>query len=277
MKYKTSVTGLLVLVLLLGSGIVFAQEQPASDAEAEAPADEITTYGDYTVKAYSISLYGGLFSGDTFFELPPVASDRTFVEQGTNRVMGYDGEWLPLDPEIWDAPRKTIKSGSTFGITIGVFLSDLFHFDLDFSYSKTKATTTMQNNSDPDDIHRELVDEDPDISVFTGGVSLIYDGRPATFYNMFPYVGFGLGGVINRFSHLEDATGLYLMGVAGLKWEFTEWLSAFGQVNVRTFSMATQEVEYNTQVTYTQFVLGVSFFIDVLPPEVRAAHEAAQN
>jgi hypothetical protein len=144
MKYKTSVTGLLVLVLLLGSGIVFAQEQPASDAEAEteAPAEEFTTYGDYTVKAYSISLYGGYFSGDTFFELPPVDDERTFVEQGTNRVMGYDGEWLPLDPELWDAPRKTITSGYTVGGTIGVFLSDLFHFDLDFSYSKTTATTT---------------------------------------------------------------------------------------------------------------------------------------
>jgi hypothetical protein len=33
-------------------------------------------------------------------------------------------------------------------------------------------------------------------------------------------------------------------------------------------------LEYSKQVTYTQAFLGLSYFFDVIPPDIRAAHEA---
>lgn len=262
----------LTLVLLLitagTASCVLAQEA------AEA-ADESLTYDDYTVKAYSLSLYGGYFSGGTFFELPPIADDRTFVEEGTNRVMGYNGEWLPLDPAVYDAPRKRIESGGGFGGTLGIYLSDVFHMDLSLTMSKSKATTTMlyRNPNDPENPYREKVDEDDSFNSYTGGVNLIYDIRNASFAGMFPYVGFGLGGVINSFTVLDDKTALFFEGVGGLRLHLAGDFSLQAQVNLRTFSFLTEELNYSQQVTFANFFVGVSYFIDVVPADVRAARD----
>lgn len=235
---------------------------------------EEPTYDDYTVKAYTLSVFGGYFSGDTFLSLPPLA-DRTFVEPGSNDVMGYDGEWLNLDPNIYDAPTKTIESGTGWGTAVGIYLSDAFHLDLSLTFASASATTDMLNSNpqDPENPYVERVDEDSDVKVYTGGVALMYDAHSFRLFGIYPYVGFGLGGVINSFTKLEDKTGFYFRGIGGLKYDISRKFILFGQANLTTFSFPTEELSYTTQVTYFDFYLGLSLFIDVLPADVRAAHE----
>lgn len=246
--------------------------------EADAAADDgRLTYDDITVKAYTVTIFGGYFSGGTFLELPPIDNDRTYVEQGSDVVWGYDGEPLPLDPELYDGPIKKIDPGSSIGGKLGVYLSDDFHIDLTASYSQARAITTVRNKRDRSSTYREEVDSDDGFSVILGGIDLVYDGNDFRIFGMRPFVGFGIGGVINSFSALDDATGLYFRGVGGLNVDLFSNLSLLGQVQVSTFSFSRQELEYSKQVTYGQAFVGLSYVIDVLPPEIRAAHEAEQE
>jgi hypothetical protein len=265
-----------------------AQDEPESATEpttsgrtspAEEPTDEEEplAYEDFTVKAYSLSFYGGRYSGGTFLDLPPIDNDRTFVEEGSDRVMGYDGNWLPLDPNLYDAPQKEIQPGPSFGGALGVYLSDAFHIDLTASYSQGKAVTTVRNKSaeDPENYFREQVDEDDGFSVLMGGANLVYDGNDFRIFGARPFVGIGVGGVINSFTVLDDATGLYFRGIGGLKIDLISSLSLLGQFEVTTFSFSRDELTYAKQMTYTQAFVGLSYFIDVLPADIRAAHDAA--
>ena len=90
-------------------------------------------------------------------------------------------------------------------------------------------------------------------------------------FGVTPRLGFGLGGVINRYSELEDITGLYLQGLFGLEYELFDNLSISGQVDVSTFAFQVEELGYSNMVAYKTYSLGISWFIDVIPPQVRAA------
>ena len=94
-----------------------------------------------------------------------------------------------------------------------------------------------------------------------GGVDKIIDLDSGEFRNML----------------LADVTGLYLEGNIGLNavlyknWQFG------GQVDLTTFAFDVEELGYSNMVNYVTFSLGLTVFLDVIPPEVRASHLAEQD
>ena len=51
-------------------------------------------------------------------------------------------------------------------------------------------------------------------------------------------------------------------------------LSLLGQVDLTTFAFDVDELGYSNIVKYTTFTLGLTWFIDVIPANVRAEHLA---
>ena len=289
------------LLLFLGLSLalaVAAQAQESPSPEYTEPVQrnmEILDYSEYRVKAYSISFYGGRFSGGTILELDSLGDRTRITEAGRpdelwpNDILAYNG--LPL-PEgrlkrddglryLYDSTRKEIKPGPLFGGRIGIFIADDFHLDLNGSYAKGKAVTTMvyQGEDDLDPLKGtvETVDEDDGFSVLRGGISLMYDAHPASFFGIVPRLGFGLGGVINSYTYLEDKTGLYLEGSLGLTRNIAGSVDIFAQVDLDMFSVDVEELGYSNMINYAMFSLGLTWFIDVLPPSVRADHIASQE
>lgn len=268
-----------LLALLLMAAAAFAQAPADNTAPADPLADEGVeeeTWDTYKVKAYSIQLFGGLFGGDEYLNLP-VMGDQTYVEDGSQRVMSFDGtlwELDELDYNIYDAPIKEIEDGITGGVRIGTYLSDNFHLDLAFSYTQTEAYLSMINKDDPENLVREEIDRDDNVQILRGAVEMMYDLHTVNFFGFEPYLGFGFGGIITSFSNLEDVGGLFLIGSAGMRYHVTESTSAFFQFDLTTYAMSRDEVHYNQTVTYTDIFAGVSFFIDRVPAEVRSRHEA---
>jgi len=266
------------LAAMLFVAAASAQETNDVDPlEAEAQP-EPETWQDYSIKAYTIRIFGGRFGGDEYLNLP-VLGPRTFEEINANRVMSYDGTWWEpgeLDYRIYDGPVKRIEDGYTFGLTIGAYLADQFHMDITFAYSSTEAVLTMVNTEDPDNQFREEIDRDPSVQVFRGSLQLTYDLDNFQFLGFHPYIGFGFGGVINRFSNLDDMGELFLVGTAGFQRQFSEQISFFMQANAATFAMGREELHYTTTMTYTDLTAGLSFFFDAVPADVRAQHVAQQ-
>ncbi|MEZ4388643.1 MAG: hypothetical protein R3D98_13950 [Candidatus Krumholzibacteriia bacterium] len=251
--------------------------------EASAPADPLDSEGEieetwdtYKVKAYTIQVYGGMFSGDRYLDLP-VMGQQTQVEEGTQRVMSYDGTWWDLDElnyNIYDGPIKTIEDGSTAGLRVGTYLADNFHMDLSLSFTKTEAVLTMVNKEDRNNLFREEIDRDPDVQILRGSLKMMYDLDSFDLLGVSPYLGFGFGGVITRYSNLEDVGGLFLVGTAGLRREIVGSTSAFVQFDMTTYAMSRDELNYSKTVTFTDIAAGLSFFVDVVPADVRSRHAA---
>lgn len=265
-------------MVLLSAAVALAQEAPAA-ADADPLEDEGVeeeTWDSYAVKAYTIQVFGGLFGGDTYLELP-VMGDQTEVEEGIQRVMSFDGDWWELDEldyTIYDGPTKTIEDGQTAGICIGTYLADSFHLDLSLAYTKTEALLTMVNTEDPDNLVVEEIDRDTDVTVLRGALKAMYDLNQVDFFGIRPYLGFGFGGVITRFSELDDVGGLFLVGTAGMSRKFGDTASVFAQFDLTTFAMSRDELEYTKTVTFTDMVMGVSFYLDRVPEDIRARHDA---
>ncbi|MCP4293837.1 MAG: hypothetical protein GY780_18560 [bacterium] len=275
----------LVLVFLLSAGLVSAQsDAPVTDAphdeEALAEdAEEYVSYSEYKVKAYSLTGFYGDFSGATYLENKPM-DDRTVQEDGAADILAYDGGVLLVsrDTDHYEAAHKEIQSGPAFGGRIGMFVNRDFHLDLVGYYATGKAVTSMQYTPDPvnnpSESQRVVVDEDPDFSLVKGGVHLAYDARPAKFWGITPTIGFGLGGLINRYSELNDKTALYLEGNLGFKVNLFDNISLAGQADLTTFAYDVDELGYSNIVKYKTYTLGITWFIDVIPPPVRSAHTA---
>lgn len=259
------------------------QATPSAVEAAEKPLE----WKDYKVKAYTLSFYGGSFSGATYLDLMPL-SPRTMVARGAYTVYAYDGTG-PLEQAVnmtasdatqrkYNAPRKEIKAGTAFGGRIGIYLADDFHFDLTGSYYSGKAVTSMLYNPDSSNPanswNRIDVDQDDGFAAYKGGISLMYDATPATFLGLKPLLGFGLGGVINRFSVLEDKTALYLEGNFGLSARPTKNLEIIARTDVAVFAFEVDELGYRNMVNYKDFMIGVSWFLDTVPADVRAKHLA---
>jgi len=264
------------VLAMVFSTVALAQEAPAPADPLESAGEVEETWDNFKVKAYTIQVFGGLFGGDTFLELP-VMGDQTEVEEGIQRVMSYDGTWWELDEldyTIYDGPTKTIEDGSTAGLRIGTYLADGFHLDLTVSYTKTEAILTMVNQEDPDNPFREEIDRDPDVQVLRGSLKAMYDLDQVDFFGIRPYLGFGFGGVITRFSNLEDEGGLFLVGTAGLTRKLAANASLFAQFDMTTFAFGREELHYTETVTFTDMMVGVSFFLDRVPEDIRGRHDA---
>ena len=118
------------------------------------------------------------------------------------------------------------------------------------------------------------MDEDDGYSLIKGGVHLAYDARPATFWGITPTLGFGLGGLINRYTVNEDKTALYLEGNIGLTTRIFGNVNLTWQVDLTNFAYQVDELGYSNFVKYTTYSLGLTWFFDVIPSEVRAAYMA---
>ncbi len=282
----TMILTLVFLLSLSGSGLLAQETDSTTNPSAADSADEVDMeileedlhFSDYMVKAYTLTGFYGTFSGATYLENQPL-DDRTVLEEGAGDIISFDGGVLleSRDTDHYDAATKEIKSGPAFGGRVGLYVNKDFHMDLVGTYATGKAVTTMRYMSNPDDPStavRVQVDEDPDFSLIKGGIHLSYDAQPATFFGITPKLGFGLGGMINRFSHLEDKTALYLEGNFGLETNISKNLSVIGQVDLTTFAFEVDELGYSNIVKYTTFTLGLSWYIDVVPASVRAEHLA---
>ena len=261
------------LVLALPAALACAQDAAAEDPlEADGEVEPELAWDDYLVKGYTVQIFGGAFNGAQYLDLP-VRGDRTQVEAGSDRVMSYDGTWWEpdeLDYTIYDGPVKTIEDGYTVGLKFGSFLSENFHIDLTLSYSATEAQLTMVNTNDPLNQFREEIDRDTSIQIYRGAASMMYDLQRFDLLGIYPYFGFGFGGIINRFSNLADTGGLYLLGSIGLQRHVAGTASFFLQFDMTTFPMSRDELNYTETVTYTDITFGISFFIDTIPSDVRA-------
>ena len=134
---------------------VAAQDVPAEDAEATAADSEDfepnLKYDDYTVKAYTLSFFGGGFSGTTYLENQELWP-RTVLTEGANDIVAYSGDVLQVSRDVnhYDAAHKKIEPGNVFGARVGIYIADNFHLDLVGSYATGKAVTSMLYTPDPD-------------------------------------------------------------------------------------------------------------------------------
>lgn len=280
MNLRTFSNLLLAGTLVSWSLVAVAQDVTASsdplDADPlESEIAEELTWKDYKIKSYTIQLFGGMFGGDTFLELP-VMGEQTEVQEGSQRVMGFNGEWWKLDEldyTRFDGPIKTLEDGTTFGFRIGAYLSDRFHLDLALAYSSTEAVLTMVN-TDEDDLPRVEIDRDPSVQVLRSSLQMAYDLNNFELFGFRPYLGFGFGGIITRFSNLGDEGGLFVVGTGGFRRHMAGSASAFIQFDLTTFTMARDELHYTETMSYTDITAGISFWVDVVPQDVRSLHEA---
>ncbi len=279
MKCRFYSAAILICGLLL-AGTAAGQPAVADDPlEAAPPAERELTWKDYSVKAYTIQVFGGWLGGAEYLNLP-VKGPRTFLP-GPDLVMSYSGSWWEaregeggLDYNKYDGPIKKIEDGYTIGLRIGSYLADQFHLDIGFAYSSTEAVLTMANKEDPENLVREEIDRDPNVQVLRGSLQMMYDLDDFAFLGFSPYLGLGFGGILNRFSNLPDVGGLFLIGTFGMRNRLTQDVSFFLQADLTTFAMSRDELHYNKTVTYKDLSAGVSFFFDTVPAEIRALHDA---
>lgn len=301
MNFRNFLSLILAFGLMLSGSILLAQEEtegpaapvPVEEAVQQEPApieEEILVYDDYTVKAYTITVFGGSFSGAKYLENMDLVP-RTVLAQGAGDILGY----MTLEPEIYDGDvllvsrdaehytgaHKEIKSGPAYGGRIGIYISDDFHLDILGTYASGEAVTTMLFTEDPVNApsksQRIEVDSDTGFKMYKGGLALMYDATPATFFGIVPRLGFGLGGIINRYSELADVTGLYLEGNIGLNYELFKNFQIGGQVDLTNFAYEVEELGYSNMVNYVTYSLGLTVFLDSVPEQVRASHLAAQD
>ena len=201
-------TATCILVLLLATAVSLAQDSaPVDPLEADADAESELTWDSYKVKAYTIQVFGGMFGGDEYLNLP-VTGDRTYLEEGSDLVMSYDGTWWETDElnyNEYKGPVKELEDGITMGVKIGAYLSNNFHLDMVLSYSSSEAVLTMTNVEDPDNYVVEEIDRDSGVEIYRGSLRAIYDINQVDLFGIEPYLGFGFGGVINR-SSLNSGT-----------------------------------------------------------------------
>lgn len=284
----------LALTLLATGNVLMAQEAdetdvpgpeapPAEEQEVVLPVEEEPlTYEDYNVKGYSLALWGGQYSGATYLENQPL-DVRTILTDEEYAINGFDGNVLEvsLDADRYTGATKEIQTGPAMGGRIGIYISDNFHLDLMGTYAQSEVVTTMVFTPDPEfapnSSSRVEVDRDTDFSMIKGGLALTYDAKPATFFGIMPRVGFGLGGIINSYSVLPDVTALYLEGNFSLNYDIIDDLALTAQIDVTNFAFEVDELGYSNMVNNYTYSLGLTWFIDVIPDDIRAAHEAEQD
>jgi hypothetical protein len=267
----------------LAAAVATAQTESGTDAEAEVTTEELTS----RVKSISMRFSGGYYAGTTYLDLP-IVDHRAQLADGSNTVTLFNGEVLDLGPERpengFDAPVKEIDPGEIYRLNIGFYLSDSFHIDLNVSYTRSRAILSMARfeddafvervyGSDLDHWYEGFYDEeryiggseDGDFKSYMGGISLAYDAHALKTLGLTPYFGTGFGGIINRFSVLEDKTALYFELFGGLTLPLSEGFHINAQFSATTFAFPTEEVTYSEQVTALTGTLGFTMLFDVKP------------
>ncbi len=285
MKRNLFVLLSLVCSLSLSAGFSFAQDPdsaPAEDLES-VELEPTLEYSDYTIKGYSLSFFGGQFSGATYLENQKL-TDRTVFTLGANDIMGFDGETLPQSQDFhhWDAAHKTIEAGPAYGARIGVYINDDFHLDIVGVYGTANATISMLQiaslDGDPNFEERRVdLMTDDNFKMYKGGFAFQYDANSAKFFGLRPQIGFGIGGIINRYNVLPDETALYLDGYLGLDFPITDKLNASIGADLSIFAFNVEELGYSNMVSYKTYHVGLSYFFDVLPKTVRSEHIAEKQ
>jgi len=235
-----------------------ASAQTDTEAETEPPLEELTS----RVKNISISFSGGYYSGTTYLNLP-IIDERAQLADGSNTVTLFNSEELNLGTERptngFDAPVKQIDPGEIYRLNIGFYLSDSFHIDLNASYSRAKAVLSMARFEDDlfiERVYGQELDqwyegfynetrfaggsEDSNFKSYMGGINLSYDAHALKILWLTPYFGTGFGGIINRFSVLEDKTALYFQLIGGLALPLGESLRVNAQFSATTFAFPTE-------------------------------------
>ena len=295
MKKKLVPFLILVLMTLLCSNLAYGQNAqiPATPDDEDPPAiqKKFGKYGDFVVKGYSITFSAGHFAGSTYLDLP-LLGDKTAFTKGAADILRYFptdedgfGDSLPVSTElvgdvlVYQAAQKEVEPGDAYSLRVGIYIADNFHLDLAGAYIGSRATTTMVhlNLDDPTLTERVEVDHDDGFKIYKGGLALMYDAEPAKFLGITPRLGFGLGGIINRYTELSDETALYLEGNFALTYRLFNNMNLTGQVDSATFAFHVDELGYSNMVHYTTFSLGATWFIDVLPADIRAQHEAEKR
>lgn len=274
-------TGALLLALTAATVPVLAQ--PETEVGVDEPEEELTS----RIKQISISLRGGRYGGTTYLDLP-VVDERAQLAEGSNTVTLYNGEILDLGDARpvngFDAPIKEIEPGESFGFNIGFFLSDAFHIDLNAGYVRSRAVLSMARfedevlmervtGADLDPWYEGFYDRtdltggsvDDNFRSYMGGISVSYDAHTLRTLGLTPIFGMGFGGIINRFTVLEDKTALYFQLYGGLDLPISDRIHVNTLFKATTYSFQTEEVVYSEQVTTLTGQLGLTFLFDVKP------------
>lgn len=285
MKPNRSWVLLSAVLLVLAAATVPALAQ--TGAETEVGADEPEVELTSRVKQISLAFRGGRFGGTTYLDLP-VVDQRAQLALGSNTVTLFNGEILDLGDARpvngFDSPVKEIDQGESFGVNIGFFLSDSFHIDLNASYVRSQAVLSMARfesgeliervyGADLDQWYEGFYDRteyaggsvDENFRSYMGGISVSYDAVVLRTMGLVPTFGMGFGGIINRFTVLEDKTALYFQLYGGLDLPISDTIHVNSIVTATTFGFQTEEVTYAEQVTTLTAQLGVTLHFDVKP------------
>lgn len=285
MKPNRSWVLLSAVLLILAAATVPALAQ--TEAEAEVGTDEPEVELTSRIKQISIAFRGGRFEGTTYLDLP-VVDQRAQLAEGSNTVTLFNGEILDLGDARpvngFDAPRKEIDPGQSFGVSIGFYLSDSFHIDLNATYVQSKAVLSMArfedeqlvervSGTDLDQWYEGFYDRseyaggsvDDNFKSYMGGISVSYDANSLRTLGLIPTFGMGFGGIINRFTVLEDKTALYFQLYGGLDLPISDTIHVNTLLTASTFGFQTEEVTYAEQVTTLTAQLGLTLHFDVKP------------
>jgi hypothetical protein len=254
-----------VLILVLACSVATAQDTP-DPVDEDAPTSAI--------KKITISFDGGTYSGAQYFDLP-ILDDRAQLEEGTNVVTLFNNDELDLGNEIpaddgFAAPRKEIGSGQSFAARVGFYLNDSFHVDLLGSLAIAEAKFSAIEYRDGLPLGRvggteEMGWVDKGFKAYQGGVQLGFDAHNLKRFGLVPSFGMGFGGIINRFSVLEDKTALYFQLYGELSHSLGEHFKLTSRYTATTYSLNTEEVEYAEQVTTFNMTLGFTWLFDAKP------------
>jgi len=263
--------GLRVIFLL--SALLMAFPVFAQDESGGTDAADLTDAPTSAIKRISISLSGGHYSGATFFKLPPL-DERAQLEEGTNMVTLYNGEELNLGEELpvdgLAAPEKKIDSGQYIEARVGFYLDDSFHVDLVGGLALADASLSVLQYMDTVPLTRITGSEaegflDTGHSSYLGGIQLGYEGHQLKRFGITPNFGMGFGGIIDRFTILEDKTALFFQLFGELSVPLTGSIHARGRVTATTYSFQTEEVQYTEQITTTALTFGLTWIFDANP------------
>jgi hypothetical protein len=253
-----------VLILVFACSAVPAQDAP-EPVDEDAPTSAI--------KKITISFDGGTYSGAQYFSLPAL-DDRAQLEEGTNIVTLFNNDELNLGDELpvngFTAPRKEIDSGQAYSARVGFYLNDSFHVDLLASLAIAEARFSALEYVDGFAVGRvggteEMGWVDKGFKAYQGGVQLGFDAHSLKRFGMVPAFGMGFGGIINRFTLLEDKTALYFQLYGELSHSLGDHFKLTSRYTATTYSLNTEEVDYAEQVTTFNMTLGVTWLFDAKP------------
>ncbi len=253
-----------VLTLLLAFAAASAQNAPP-------PSED--TVPTSAIKRIAISIEGGRYSGSEYFSLPAL-DERAQLEEGSNVVTLFNNQSLNLGDELpvdgFTAPRKEIDSGQAVSARVGFYLNDSFHVDLLASLALAEAKFSALQYIDGEPTVRVGGTEedgwvDSGFRAYQGGVQLGYDAASLGRLGLSPSFGMGFGGIINRFTILEDKTALYFQLYGELSRSLGNNFKVTGRYTATTYSLDTEEVEYSKQVTTYNMTIGLTWLFDANP------------